>query len=65
MNHKWNKDNNCIKCGIYREKQTVKTRMAIHHGKDVNKYEVKYKYFDIDETSTFKRPLCNRTTYDD
>ena len=64
-NHKWNKDNVCVGCGIYREKETVKTLMAIHNGKDVNKYEVKYKYFDIDESKTFKRPLCHRTTYDD
>ncbi len=64
MNHKWNKDNECTKCKIYREKQTVKTLMAIHNGKDVYKYEVKYKYFDIG-TETFERPNCWRTTYDD
>ena len=67
MNHKWDKDNNCVKCGIYREKQTIKTVMAIHRGKDMNKYEVKYKNFGIDilPEGTFERPLCYRTTYDD
>ncbi len=63
MNHKWDKGNNCVKCGIHREKQTVKTLMAIHKGRDMYKYQVKYKYF-TESGETFTRPLCWRTTYD-
>ncbi len=65
MNHRWDKHNNCIKCGLYREKETIKTRMAINHNINHYKYEVKYKYYFMDGSSDFKRPICWRTSYDD
>lgn len=64
MRHKWNKDNECAKCGILRQRTTVKTRMAIVGGRDQYQYQTKYKYID-QGTETFERPLCFRTTYDD
>ena len=64
INHKWNDANECKHCKTYREKQSVKTLMAIHNGKDVYKYETKYKYFTVNEGESFVRPNCWIDTYD-
>lgn len=63
IRHKWNKDNECVNCGILRERTTIKTLMAISGGRDYYKYEVKYKYI-FDGIETTERPNCWRTTYD-
>lgn len=65
LKHKWNKDNECVKCGILRERTTIKTRMAIVGSRDYYKYETKYKYHIGDGKETLNRPTCWRTTYDD
>lgn len=64
LRHKW-KDNECVKCKIFRERSTLKIRMAINHNIDHYKYETKYKYFLEGGKETWLRPECWTTRYDD
>lgn len=62
MNHKWRKDGFpqlCLRCGILRQRETFKLRMAIVGSRDYYKYETKMVYTDINGTTT-ERPDCTQ-----
>ncbi len=64
MNHKWRKGDLpqlCLKCGILRNRKTLKLLMASVGDRDVFKYETKMVYTSITST-TVKRPDCKKTS---
>jgi len=63
MRHKWGNGNVCLRCGLEREKLTVKTLMAIvnHPPWNVYKYESKWHYL-IGNKLTTQRPECKTRT---
>ncbi len=66
MNHRWNKQDACINCGILREKRTIKTLMAITNSSPYNHYvyENKYHYLTGEKPATIIRPNCsNKKTW--
>ena len=60
MNHKWDKNNTCINCGITREKKSWRRLMAItnHPPYDHYVYGKSWAYFFEPKIGTFKRPDC-------
>lgn len=60
MNHKWDENNKCVRCGLEREMKTWKVRMAIIGSKDYYQYGREYAYsFNLKKWS-FKRPECKK-----
>lgn len=61
MNHKWNKDNVCLKCHIHRELRYFSALMAVvnHPPWEAYKREMKYVYWTPgDKDYTTNRPDC-------
>jgi len=61
MNHKWNKDNVCSKCGLHRKMKYWCTLMAVvnHPPWEAWRREMAYGYFrQGDKTITQVRPDC-------
>lgn len=61
LKHRWNKENECIKCGILRKKLPIKTFMEVVDGRDYYKYETKYKYHIGNGRAVIVRPNCRET----
>jgi hypothetical protein len=67
MNHKWNKDNTCKRCGVYRTMKSWKLHMAMVGNKDYYKYGRSWWYgmpHKEDKNTVksigFERPDCKR-----
>lgn len=67
MNHRWDKNNKCINCGIHRVKRTWKRRMAIVGSKDYYQYGWSWYYGEqladceiAIKGLGFERPECKK-----
>lgn len=69
MNHKWNKDNICVNCGIYRTKKSWKRLMSITDFPPHNHYQYGKDWFyampnenfnTVAKAIGFERPDCKK-----
>lgn len=61
-NHKWRKGGFpqlCLRCGILRDRETFKLKMATVGNRDYYEYTTKIIYTNINGKTT-KRPDCNQ-----
>lgn len=64
-NHKWNKNNTCVKCGLKRKKERWKLLMASVGSKYYYKYGVSWLYGiethpNLIKIIGFERPKCEQ-----
>lgn len=60
INHRWDKNNVCINCGLRRKMETQKLLMAISNTKPYDHYQSlrRYIYWTHEDHKTFERPDC-------